>query len=175
MSYIISILIAALGIAIVLAIRLYAQVKARAAREYQDATNEFFDAARPLISDDDTPSEIIDMIAGLSATIQNRSMASRLASFPLHVKYSDRSLRTFKVAEEFFSSRPELEESFYKMFYSWFAAVTALSPLAGFAARYSLTNKDSMQAAAAKTSKKVSNRHPNDGGQPLNGPMVHAH
>ena len=157
MSYLISISLTIVGILSILGLRSYLRMRVAAANEYADASRDFFNAAKPLISDDETPDEIIQVIKMLNFTIHDKNVASYLIAYPLHPKMSTKTQRFIKVSEEFFCDRRELEESYQKMFMSWFIAVTALSPIKGMAARYALANKD-IHSAAARASRRVQKR-----------------
>lgn len=155
MSYFLAFVLVFFGVIAVFTLRAFARWRVNAAREYQTATEKFFAATKPLLADDETPLEIIDVICALNDTIQDMRMASGLASYPAHVYWSEGTQRVFKVAEEFFAARPELEDGFHAMFTNWFIAVTALAPITGTVARYSLASLDSMKSAAARESRRA--------------------
>lgn len=121
--------------------------------EYGKAVTAFFDAAKPLMSDEDVPSEVRQMINFLSDAIDDRRAARfmfRLISRPNGL--SKPMPETVKIAREFFASRPELEEKFDALFASWFVAITALNPIFGPALRVATFNNDErMQGLAEST------------------------
>lgn len=158
MSYIFALLFASAGIGLIYFVRWYARQKVVAAHEYRKATEKFYASVRPLVSDDETPAEIVDLIKYLNLTINDRRIARRLASYPLHQKWSDNYQKYNKIICEFFEARPELAQNHSDVILSWFMAVTALSPISGFAARYSIDN-ESMGTAAGRISRKSARNH----------------
>lgn len=131
----------------------YLRFRASMTIEYGEAVKEFFDAAKPLMSDEDVPSEVRQMIKLLSDAIDDKRAARIM--FRVIGQPNDLSKpmpETAKVAHEFFATRPELEEKFDTLFASWFVAITALDPVFGPAIRVTTFNdEERMQGLAERT------------------------
>ena len=157
MSVFIGVMIIILGTTGIFAGRAYFRFKAAREKEYGKDAADFFEAVNPLISDDDTPTEVLEIIDFLNDGIMDRKSATRL--FENIIKYrgwQDKCTppsEKMKILEEFFRGRPELEKPFYKMLMHWFLAVTAFSPLIGLAVRFSLP-ENGLEKVAIRISRK---------------------
>jgi len=115
----------------------YAVFKANSVEEYSEAIKDFYESIDPIVSDDETPIELLRLIDYLNLTISDRSIAGALLKHASRGRWSVSSAMPFdrKIATEFFVRRPELEKPYGNAVLSWFRAVTALSPLKGQLAR----------------------------------------
>lgn len=172
MAYLIGILIALTGIAVVLSAHNYLKLKILMAREYGRAADGFFAAAKPLVSDDETPDEILMTIAMLSELISDRSGARKLLGFLANDRWRKIDGEKNKVFVEFFHRRPELEEPFKTAMVQWFMAVTCLSPFFGKMVRIAMDEANVERAARNVSAKARSARHCDDCLTPIHVPGV---
>jgi hypothetical protein len=159
MAYILGLLIALLGVGVVVTVQSFFRLKTALNREYRKSTDGFFDAVEPLVSDDETPVEVLELIDMMNKSITDRRSALMLCSF-----LADSRWRQFepsprnKVRVEFFHRRPELESPFHEAIYNWFMAVTALSPFFGKVVRLIMDERN-VERAVNVASAKVAKRH----------------
>lgn len=153
-----ALLLAIIGIFFVRFIKWYFTLKVKLATEYIEATEKFYASAKPLISDSETPKEVIDTIKFLNEKINDKKTVSYLfrSLSSSRMRYNGLS-EEMKIHHEFFAKRPELEKRFQNLVTSWFIAVTALSPLVGGACRISI-NSDNVEKIAANAGKKPLNK-----------------
>jgi hypothetical protein len=110
MTYIFGAIIAIIGISVILTAHSYLKMTISLSREYHRATEAFFSAVKPLLSDDETPSEILMTLRSLNKTISERKSARMLFKYLADDRWrrADFSNRN-KIYVEFFHRRPELE------------------------------------------------------------------
>lgn len=143
MSYFFGFAIATIGLGAIYSLPIYLKLNIVLAREYERATEDFYSAVKPLVSDDETPTEVLKTVGGLNELITQKRSAWFLLSYLADGRWrriSDPERN--KVFVEFFHRRPELEKSYRIALKSWFRAVTALSPLAGRAVRIAKGHTD---------------------------------
>lgn len=163
MSYFIATLLALLGCAAVILTLKYIEFLAARQREYGEAACEFFEAAAPLAADDETPEKILLGIDSLNQTITDRRAALSILSYIRSERWQkvDGSVAELnKVHAEFFHKRPELEQPYRRAVVGWFKAVTALSPIVGKLARFSVTAPD-VEPATFRAAKRIASKREN--------------
>lgn len=174
MTYLIALVLVIVGTVGVTTAVGFARLRLSAAREYKKCSDVFFDAAKKLVADEDTPSELLEIIYFMNDTISDKKIARRLVSYPMHLKWSNELAGYNKSKIEFLEKRPELKNIYDDMICSWFLAATALSPIFGTAARYSIT-KNSVGPAVASVSKHSSGLRNKNGNGNSSGQAVHVH
>jgi len=174
MNYLIALLLVVVGVPSVWAIVGYARFRLRAAREYKTYSDDFFDAAKKLVSEDEAPQELLDIIYFMNDAVSDKGIALRLCSYPMHLKWSNEVAGYNKAKVEFLERRPELTPIYDDMICGWFLAVTSLSPISGTAARYSIT-KNSVGPAVASVSKHSHDHHNQNGNGNSSGQAIQAH
>jgi hypothetical protein len=157
MTVFVGVMIIILGMIGIFAGRAYFRFKAARVKEYGKDTADFFEAVNPLISDDDTPTEILEILDSLNDGIMDRKSARSLLDQIIKYRgWKDKFTppsEKMKIIEEFFRRRPELEKPFYKMLMHWFMAVTAFSPLTGWVVRFALP-ANGLEQVAIRMSRK---------------------
>lgn len=164
MAYILGLLIAVLGVGVVLTVQSFFHMKLALSREYRKATEKFFASVKPLVSDDETPAEVLRVIDTLNKSIADGRSAMMLCAFLANGRWRHfHPSEMNKVRAEFFHRRPELERPYHEAIYSWFMAVTALSPLFGNAARFAMDEKNVERAVNSASAIVVAkSRHDNN-------------
>jgi hypothetical protein len=154
MTYATAFIITVFVCALLVAVRRYLQIKANSALEYQTATDGFFNSIKPIVDDDETPDEILDIIRGFGATITDKHIPMVFLSYLRNDRWRhpEWGLQN-KILAEFFHRRPELEKSFEAALLNWFRAVTSLSPLVGAAVRTAMMEEKLKSAAVQVTAK----------------------
>ena len=158
MSTVIGILVALTACAIISFGLFYVRFRAHSAAAYAEAASAFYDAAKPLATDEETPEEILSLIFGLNKTITNNSCAWHILRYLNQDRWWKDKLsgasELSKVAAEFLHRRPELEGPYREMMVNWFLAITALAPFPGHLARAAMTEPGLIQAAT-RAAKKI--------------------
>jgi hypothetical protein len=139
MIYVIGILIATVGIAVTFTALSYLKMNISMARQYHKAAEGFFSSVKPLISDDETPIEILKTLDALNKMLTERRSARLLLMYLADERWRRGDFaKKNKIYVEFFQTRPELEESYKMAFENWFTAVTCLSPFFGKVVRLAM-------------------------------------
>tara|TARA_R110002020_G_scaffold87061_27_gene215159 strand:- start:4159 stop:4692 length:534 start_codon:yes stop_codon:yes gene_type:complete len=149
-----ALLLASVSIAAIFALKTYMRLCAEMKIQYGEAVRQFYDAAKPLISDEETPDSLRDTIKAMSDTIDDNLTV--IALYKIVAKRSIQFNRSMpehvKESHEFFARRPELESQFDLSVLSWFTAITALRPLYGSFVRVATYNhNEQMYGLARKT------------------------
>ena len=115
----------------------YISFRAECAKEYEQATEEFYRSIDPLVSDDETPVEMLELIEFLNETISDKTQANALLRHASKARWSGSRVMSYsrKINTEFLARRTELEKPFFLALMAWFRAITALSPIKGQFAR----------------------------------------
>jgi hypothetical protein len=160
MAYFFGLIIAALGISVVFTFLNYVRMRIALAKQYRKATDNFFLAVKPLVADDETPTEILRMIDVLNKSIADRRSARMLASFLADSRWRQtRPNEMNKIRVEFFHRRPELERPFHDAVNNWFLAVTALSPFFGKIVRFAMDERNVERAVSTASARTVAKQH----------------
>jgi len=174
MAYVIGLLIAAIGVGVVLTVLSFFRLKAVLARQYRKSVESFFAAVKPLVSDDETPAEILKMIDTLNTSIADRRSAMMLFSCLTDSRWRHAVPNEMnKIRCEFFHRRPELERPYHEAIYCWFMAVTALSPFFGKAVRFAM-DEANVERAVNTASSKVAARKRRDNNHTSRPPELRA-
>lgn len=121
-----------LGIAFVCS--LYSRWSLNRLHRYHVHARYFFEAAKPLLQDDDTPDEILKFLAFLNRRVVDqggaRALYRLLSSGQLDNLYANVPQEAHRM-REFLAARPELEKPFVIAMVHALAAMTFLSPFYG--------------------------------------------
>jgi hypothetical protein len=148
----IAVLIALFGSSVVLAFASYVQLRARAALEYASTTEAFFQSMDVLVSCEDTPTELLDLLAAMNEALTDKKAAGAMLAYLSRGsrwkdRRSDAAIRLKAALKDLFAKHPDLEAVYHEALVSYFLAITALSPLVGKLARIAMT-EDGVEAAA---------------------------
>lgn len=104
----------------------WAKQDLRRLARYEHWTDRFFAAAKPLVSDPDTPPDVLDLLATVNDVITAKP-ASRLLYYTLKKQLlCPRAASVDRPFEAFFAQRPELSEPFGDACYAGLMAITYL-------------------------------------------------
>lgn len=126
----------------------YCSARIRDLRSRAAAAKAFYDSCKPLISDDETPDEVLDSLAFINARITDRAAPSnfvhllktgRLAASAVHKSDAD---QRFAKIQTFFARRPELEEPYDRAITEGLLAMSFNSVCHGGAIRMWLSGID---------------------------------
>ena len=163
MIYVWGILLGLLGYAAIRAVRAYASAWLRREKIREKSIRGFYAAMKPLVEDEDTPTELLRVLSVLNQTISDPRIVQHLLQFQGKDRWWRRESRPTtltKTATEFFAKRPELEEPFVRAIGEWLLAVTASSPVLGRVLRVSMS-RDAIPEAAEAAAGKVGRGHGN--------------
>ena len=100
-------------------------------RRYQGHVQEFYRSIQPLLKDDETPGEVLQVIGFLNSRIDDRHAMYRFLKFVgLGKVFSHtKTERMVPVVHQFFARRPELEESYRDALMHGMMALSFNAPL----------------------------------------------
>ena len=155
MIYVLSALLAIVGVTVVATVIGYVRLKSAEADEYRKAADGFFAAAKPLVRDDETPTEMLQIINYMNDAITDRRESRKMLSYIINERWDAEQIASSrtKMIVEFFERRPELKDSRNAMFDHWFAAITRLSPALGMLARATMSKGNVGRAVTYRASK----------------------
>lgn len=112
----------------------YAATRLRHLSHYERWSDEFFREVKPLLSDDRTPSAVLEVVAFLNRQIvSDRAARSALSSFAYRVDPKVvASTSLHRDLETFSRDLPELSDAFGRACLSAMRAISYRSPFAGF-------------------------------------------
>lgn len=147
-------LLVLVALGILLMLKVYLTLKAKAIRQYRRSANAFFEKAKPLLSDEEVPDSLRDHVYFLSESIDDPDTVY----LALHVIRNGKGKRVpspaQKQSREFFARRPELEKAYHDAILSWFIAITAMRPIVGAACRAIMFNDaDRVERTASRVVK----------------------
>lgn len=135
-----------LSVAVAALVSLYrsrAQSELERLNRYEYWADTFFDKSKPLISDADTPSGVLEIIAGLNSLITEPSAPKSLYRVLAHRSYRNSNRQTIVDSEAFecLKRRPELMDSFVEALFAGLMASSYQSRFWGVAARALLADQ----------------------------------
>lgn len=142
---------------------LHLRESARSNRRRLHHAELFFKGANTLVSDDETPEEMLRLLDSLNSTISDKDGPRILMTYLLRgrqIMDNDESAKFRKIVAEFLDRRPELLDSWEQGVANWFLAISYLSWWRGPFLRSAIHNQELL--GAAKRVERKSRNH--DGG-----------